>query len=164
LAFSLATGAGLLAATAALFDRFQTFLGLFTAVAIIVVAALKALYWRAIDAAPAISDMGAATGLGRFGKVRQWELPHTSLNFVQKEMGYAVARRHARKLRHIVLWCFAAALILILMAMVFSYFAVPAALVLLLASVLERWLFFAEAKHVAMVYYGNNAAPGASAA
>ena len=28
-----------------------------------------------------------------------WELPHTNQNFIQKEMGFVVARKHARKLR-----------------------------------------------------------------
>ena len=37
----------------------------------------------------------AATGLGRFGTVRPLDPPHTQPNFVMREMGYQVARRHA---------------------------------------------------------------------
>ncbi len=35
------------------------------------------------------------------GKVRSLMPPHTSENYLQKEMGFVVARRHAVKLRYI---------------------------------------------------------------
>ena len=41
----------------------------------------------------------AATGLGHLGTVRPLDPPHTQPNFVMREMGYQVARRHAEKLR-----------------------------------------------------------------
>ncbi len=31
-----------------------------------------------------------------------WELPHTNQNFIQKEMGFVVARKHADKLRMLI--------------------------------------------------------------
>ena len=40
-----------------------------------------------------------ALGLKKFGKVRPIEAPHSQANFVMREMGYIVARRHADKLR-----------------------------------------------------------------
>jgi DMSO reductase anchor subunit len=154
LAFALATGSSLLAMLTVAFDRFPAFLAGLTAIAISLAAILKLLYWRAIDRTPATHTIGSATGLGRFGSVRQWEVPHTSVNFVQKEMGYAVARRHARKLRHFVLLLLLAAVILSLLAVKapsLVFLGGPAALV---ATLIERWLFFAEARHVAMLYYG----------
>ena len=39
---------------------------------------------------------GAATGLGRFGAVRVLDPPHTQANFVMREMGYTVARKHTK--------------------------------------------------------------------
>lgn len=154
LAFALATGAGLLAAITVFFGRFQLFLAVFTAIAIAITILLKLLYWRAIDATPQTSNLGSATGLGRSGEVRQWEVPHTAINFVQKEMGYAIARKHAGKLRRLVIILLAAAFAAILLAIVLPPFAIPACLAMLLAAIVERWLFFAEAKHVSMVFYG----------
>jgi DMSO reductase anchor subunit len=153
LAFALATGSGLLAEITVFFDRFQLFLAVFTAIAIVITIVLKLLYWRAIDATPQLSNLGSATGLGRAGEVRQWEVPHTAINFVQKEMGYAVARKHAAKLRRFVIVLLAAALATMLLAIVIPPFAILTCLATLLAAVVERWLFFAEAKHVSMVFY-----------
>jgi DMSO reductase anchor subunit len=158
LAFALATGSALLGAIAFLFGRFQTFQVIFTAIALILVAVLKLLYWRAIDAPAKTPTTGDATGLGRIGEVRQWEVPHTTVNFVQKEMGYAVARKHAAKLRNLVLLLLAASLVTILIAWKLPALAILSGLSALAAAVVERWLFFAEAKHISMLYYGG---PGA---
>ena len=122
-----------------------------------------ALLARASTARRATYTIEAATGLGHLGKVRALEPPHTQPNFVMREMGYRVARKHAERLRKLAL----------LLA-----FAVPIAMLLLLSQLprlrrarhaarhpvdgdrplIERWLFFAEAEHVAMLYYGADAA------
>jgi DMSO reductase anchor subunit len=156
-AFSLATGAALLSAIAVAFDRFQTFLSILTAASLLATLLLKIFYWRAIDRAPKTRTMESATGLGRIGKVRQWEVPHTAINFVQKEMGYAVARKHSVKLRRLALLCLGLAIAAILAALLASPFAYLAALLSLIAATVERWLFFAEARHVSMLYYGDSA-------
>jgi sulfite dehydrogenase (quinone) subunit SoeC len=158
LAFAAATGACLLGAVAVLFGRFQLFQALFAAVLLLVVLVLKILYWRAIDRAPLTHTIESATGLGRIGRVSQWEQPHSSANYVQKEMGYAVARRHAEKLRGMVLAFLAIAIALSLIAIAVSFAAIPAAIVALAAAAVERWLFFAEAKHVVTLFYGEKAA------
>jgi DMSO reductase anchor subunit len=62
---------------------------------------LKALYWRRIDEQPPAYTVESATGLGRLGKVRHLDPPHTQPNFVMREMGYRIARKHARDLRTI---------------------------------------------------------------
>ena len=64
---------------------------------------IKWNYWRFIDRQKVESTAGTATGLGHLGEVRQFEAPHTSENYLLKEMGYQVARRHAGKLRHYAL-------------------------------------------------------------
>ena len=158
LAFALATGATLMTALAFLFGRFQIFQGLLAIAAILVVAALKYLYWRNLDSAPRTHTMDAATGLGRIGSVSQWELPHTSENYIQKEMGYAVARKHADKLRHLVLILLALATLAMLAALAAPILCLLAAILALAASVFERWLFFAEAQHVVTLFYGAKAA------
>lgn len=158
LAFALATGATVLAAITAVFGNFPAFLVYFSSALLALALIVKLAYWRSIDAAPRDLTIEQATGLGRIGRVSQWELPHSAPNYVQKEMGYAVARRHAAKLRLLVIAAMVLAILLMLGAL-----AVPAAAVLamaaaLFASVVQRWLFFAEAQHVSSLFYGAKAA------
>lgn len=158
LAFALATGSCLMTAIAAAFGRFQLFQVVLTVVALAAVIILKFYYWRRIDSEPKNHTIENATGLGRIGAVSQWEVPHTATNFIMKEMGYAVARKHAEKVRGAVLGLLAAAglaMLISLAAPLLSTLAVPLALA---AAAAERWLFFAEAEHVASLYYGAKAA------
>ncbi|MEJ5792708.1 hypothetical protein, partial [Salmonella enterica] len=60
---------------------------------------VKLAYWRSIDVGRAASTAETATGLGRFGRVRPLDPPHTSANYLLNEMGYRLARKHAAKLR-----------------------------------------------------------------
>jgi DMSO reductase anchor subunit len=154
--FSLATGSALLMAIATVFERFQVFQLALACATLLLLAVLKWLYWRAIDRAPRDRTMSSATGLGP--NVGQWEVPHTSANYVQKEMGFVVARRHAGKLRNLFY------MLLLLTAFIyagclaspwFSWLAVPT---LMLAAWVERWLFFAQGEHVVTLYYGNQTA------
>ena len=62
-------------------------------------AILKYAYWQGIDNQERTHTAGDATGLGRFGTVRVLDQPHTQANFVMREMGYTVARKHAKTLR-----------------------------------------------------------------
>lgn len=152
LAFALASGGALLTAIATVFNRFQIFQVVLTIATLLVLAALKFFYWRSIDSAARTHTMAAATGLGV--GVRQWEVPHTSENYIMKEMGFAVARRHAVKLRSavfILLFITLLALAACLLTPWFSLVAVPA---ILIAAVVERWLFFAEAQHIVSLFYG----------
>ncbi len=158
LAFSLATGASLMTAIAAVFNRFQYFQVIVTIAALILLGVLKFFYWRAIDGAEKSHTIEAATGLGRIGSVSQWELPHTATNFIQKEMGYAVARKHAAVLRSSVFLLLVLALLAILASLAVPLVSIVAAVLVLAAAVVERWLFFAEAQHVATLYYGEKRA------
>ncbi|MFN0190728.1 MAG: dimethyl sulfoxide reductase anchor subunit family protein [Aestuariivirga sp.] len=153
LIFALATGASLLMPIAWFFDRFQAAQVMIAGFALIAANIVKFLYWRSFDAAPRSHTMAAATGLGP--GVRQWEVPHTSANFILKEMGYAVARKHALKLRAAVYLLIGVALF----AALLSLLVIPAICLLaapfaLAAAAVERWLFFAEAQHVSSLYYG----------
>ncbi len=158
-AFALATGSALLLFVASLFGRGQPVQAGITLAALALCLLLKLFYWRAIDSDPGRYTIEEATGLGRIGPVRQWEVPHTSANFVMKEMGYRVARKHAEKLRSLVL----AALALAGLCTVPSFFGAGvlatfaagiAAALALTAALVERWLFFAEAQHVVTLFYG----------
>lgn len=158
IAFALATGATILAAVTAVFGNFPAFLVYFSSVLLGSALIVTVLYWRHIDAAPRDLTIEAATGLGRIGKVSQWEVPHTALNYVQKEMGYAVARKHAAKLRSLVVVAIMLSILLMLAALAVPYAALPSAALALFAAVVQRWLFFAEAQHVSTLFYGAKAA------
>ena len=158
LAFSLATGASLMTAIAAVFNRFQDFQVFPGVGALVLLGVLKFFYWRAIDGTEKTRTIEAATGLGRIGSVSQWELPHTATNFIQKEMGYAVARKHAAALRSFVFLLLAMALLAMLASLAVPLISVVAAVLALAAAVVERWLFFAEAQHVVTLYYGEKRA------
>ena len=122
---------------------------------------IKWTYWRFIDTAPATASAETATGLGDFGRVSQFEGPHTSRNFVMREMGYVIARKHALKLRQVALLLGAPGPVIALAAgansgsYALQSIAYSAAAIAGMAGILlERWLFFAEAEHVATLYYG----------
>jgi DMSO reductase anchor subunit len=93
--------------------------------------------------------------------VRQWEQAHTARNFVMQEMGYRVGRRHARRLRRIVVVLLGGAAILAVPALILGggFIAASAAalsaVAALAGTLIERWLFFAEATHVSSLYYGS---------
>jgi DMSO reductase anchor subunit len=126
--------------------------------------AIKERYWRLIDTGSARSTVESATGLGRRGKVRLFEGPHTEENYLLKEMGFRIARKHARRLRLVARVAgFALPALLTLLALGLAGVVGGVAAALAVASaglglVVERWLFFAEAKHTVTLYYGADAA------
>jgi len=133
------------------------------AVSIVIAAGVKVSYWRFIDTETPTSTSGTATGLGSLGAVRLFEAPHTSENYLLKEMGFVIARKHATKLRRAAL-LFGFALPCLLSVVPLFASGWPAILALLLAASLgtagifvERWLFFAEARHAVTLYYGTPA-------
>jgi DMSO reductase anchor subunit len=125
-------------------------------------AALKWCYWLRIDGEAREHTIEAATGLGALGKVRVLEPPHTQPNFIMREMGYRVARKHAQKLRKLaLLLAFGLPVVFLLLSQARGLAIVGALLAVLSMAVglaVERWLFFAEAEHVSMLYYGADAA------
>jgi DMSO reductase anchor subunit len=131
-------------------------------IATLVVIALawwfKERYWRFIDTGTARSTVESATGLGRRGRVRMLEPPNTEENYLLKEMGFHIARKHRVRLRLIArVAAFVVPLLATLIALVDIVpllFALVAVLSAALGLVIERWLFFAEAKHTVMLYYG----------
>ena len=165
LALSLMTGAVLLEALLAAFGRPLPALAWLVPAAVVAAWLLKRAYWRFIDAEPGAATIESATGLGHLGKVRLLEPPNTSENYLQREMGYRVARKHAAKLRGIALvLAFAIPLALSLVPVLVPAGVLSAAASLLavpfvaLGVVIERWLFFAEARHAVTLYYGAAAA------
>ena len=122
--------------------------------------AVQLLYWRAIDRAPAVSTARSATGLGASGQVSLLEKPHSEDNYLLKEMGFQIARKHAAKLRIIAMFsAFIVPGFLIFTALIGPHVMAvfSAGLATMSAAtgvIIGRWLFFAEARHVVTLYYG----------
>ncbi|HET9034386.1 MAG TPA: DmsC/YnfH family molybdoenzyme membrane anchor subunit [Dokdonella sp.] len=121
-------------------------------------AALKLIYWKQIDRKQTTTTADAI-GLASLDNVRSFEQPHTEENYLTHEMGFRIARKHSRKLRMICLSAgFAVPAILATLSLVIPGLGVAAAWVSVFSGMLgifiERWLFFAEAKHAVMLYYG----------
>jgi DMSO reductase anchor subunit len=160
LLFALMSGLVWLDALLRVFGQGSETVTLLSSICIVVTLLTKRAYWLATDSAPPQATIGSATGLGGNGNVRLLEPPHSGPNYLLKEMGYQVARKHAEKLRKLaILLGFLApvclcALTLFLPTGVGAVTAVLAALSAQTGIVVERWLFFAEAQHVMGLYYG----------
>ena len=121
-------------------------------------------YWRHVDRAPARQSAADALGLSPGTRVRPLDAPHTEESYIQREMGFRVARRHARALRRLAEGAgLALPIALALAAAVLPHWAATAALMLAaaaftLGALVQRWLFFAEATHTVTLYYGAPAA------
>ena len=161
LMLSLFSGAACLAGFAVFFSSGAARI----AAGIAVVAGVAAVagklgYWRSIDRAPPAATIESATGLGFLGKVRSLEVPHTEENYLLREMGFVIGRRHVARLRKIALGLgFVAPATLLLAGAIgggaLALVALPAAAVSAVGGIyLERWLFFAEATHTVTLYYG----------
>jgi DMSO reductase anchor subunit len=119
----------------------------------------KLATWRYNDRLEIPTTANTATGLAG-GTVRSMEWPHTEENYLLKEMGFRIARKHSAKLRRItqaMAFGTPAVLLAVTFALPWPFAAivsVAAAISQLAGILVERWLFFAEAKHTVMLYYG----------
>lgn len=159
LLFALLTG-GLLSATinALVSGNISEYLFFGFTLLAILLGVLKKRYWKDIDL-QSLPSRASALGLKPDQVVSVFERPHTEANYLTTEMGFVLARKHSRKLRMIALLFFSwfpiifcvAALVL---PTAFQGFAMLAAVIsAYLGTVVERWLFFAEARHAVMQYY-----------
>ena len=124
----------------------------------IAMVVLKRRYWRDIDRGELPATRASALGLPADRVATVFERPHTEANYLTKEMGHVLARKHGDRLRRIALLLFGALPVLACaLTLVFPPAAGPAlavaALSALLGAMVERWLFFAQAKHLVMLYY-----------
>jgi DMSO reductase anchor subunit len=156
---ALASGAVLLAMLLHVFSAPASWADLLALAALAAAWIAKLCYWRHIDADGAASSPESATGLGFLGRVRQIVPPHTEENYLLKEMGFRVARKHAARLR---LMALASGFLLPATAIAFAWLAgggmaigimVLATAAAATGILIERWLFFAEARHTVMLYY-----------
>ena len=163
LAFAMSSGGALIVTVLAIFGQLASQWSWLVAFATALAWTFKLLYWQRIDNAAPVSTAESATGLGHLGTVRQLEAPHTGENYIMREMGFQIARKHAARLRVIALLIGGAIPVLafIIAGTVSGPTLVIATLIGLAGTVigvlLERWLFFAEAQHAAMLFYGAKA-------
>lgn len=159
LVFAAMTGLTLLNALLAVFGPTSRLVALLAVILSLAGWAFKRGYWARRDSGKAQPTANQALGLGE-GQIRQVQSPHSEQNYLLKEMGYRVARKHAAKLRLIAqALAFALPAVCLLLslllpgplALVFALAAVPLQLAGMLV---ERWLFFAEARHTVTLYYG----------
>lgn len=122
---------------------------------------VKIAYWQRIDATTGASTVASATGLGHLGVVRSFEAPHSEENYLLKEMGFRIARKHAAKLRAYAMVIGFAVPLALLVGVVAGVAPVTvlvvASVCVLFGMLLERWLFFAEATHTVVLFYGRQA-------
>jgi DMSO reductase anchor subunit len=165
LLLSLMTGVIILNLTANLFAPEIMSVTIPTAVILLFAGlTIKLVYWSSIRFGEPVSTAETATGLGALGRVTLLESPHSGPNYLMREMGFGIARKHAKKLRLIVI-----VVGFLLPLLIFGgglLFGVPAPSTLAVGVAffssavgifIERWLFFAEAKHVVTLYYGSSA-------
>jgi DMSO reductase anchor subunit len=156
--FALFSGGLLFAAALALTGVALDLAVSFALVMTMIAAMAKDAYWRFIDQQSPLTTLASATGLAAFGTVTTLDQPHFTENYILREMGYQIARKHAAKLRRLVLLVgFAAPALLLVLALAGLVPGLATVLAVIFAAIglfAERWLFFAEATHVAALYYG----------
>lgn len=121
----------------------------------VIVAVVKTDYWQGIERLPA-NTTGHATGLETLGEVRAFEGPVTEESYLTSEMAFVLARKHAKRLRRIALGLIALLPILAIAVAVLTgaiWLAPAAAIVCVAGLFVERWLFFAEARHAVAAFF-----------
>ena len=121
------------------------------AILLALLASAQFAAWHAGDRRTGATTRESATGLGP--QVRPFEAPHTSDNYLTREMVFVVARKHRLRLRSIGL-AVAYLAPLACLSIPPAPLALPLAAILHLAGTLViRWLFFADAEHTVSLYY-----------
>lgn len=160
LGFALMTGALAVHFLVALFGLPNLWIGLTSLLFIAAAFGLKTVRWYQIAKEQATTTTETATGLGFLGLVSVLDPPQTETNYLLQEMGFKIGRKHARWIRALVyLLGLVGSLAFTILALIADGWmtTISAVLALIFGIVgvlLERWLFFAEAEHTAILYYG----------
>jgi len=122
-----------------------------------IAAVLKAIYYFWIHSPGLSSTINTATGITR-AKVKLLDTGHTHGTFLTQEFGFQIARQKAGLLK-VVVFVLGFAVPGLMLVWVFNQdggqiAAIVAALAGLAGAAVERWLFFAEARHVVNLYHG----------
>ena len=126
----------------------------FLAIALLVVAALlKAIYYYWLIAPHVSPNINSATGFNR-SKVRLLDQGHTHGTFLTQEFGFQVARKYRLFLKGLFFLTAFGYPLVVLTGEASRGDMVMAAISALFGLMVERWLFFAEARHVVNLYHG----------
>ena len=159
------SGALLLAALACAYtSRTGAFFALAALLGAVALAA-KLAYWRAIGASmPALTlerAIGVEEGVRGPGPVsiahaRLLDVGHSHGTFLTREFGFVVAQRHASALRVVALALgFGLPLAWLVSGIARWPVALAAVACCIIGLLIERWLFFAEARHTVRLYHGD---------
>lgn len=122
-----------------------------------IAAVLKAIYYFWISSPGLGPTINTATGLTR-AKVKLLDTGHTHGTFLTEEFGFQIARQKAGMLK-LVVFVLGFALPGLMLVWVFNQqggqvAAIVAVVTGIVGAAVERWLFFAEARHVVNLYHG----------
>ncbi|OGU20847.1 MAG: DMSO reductase [Hydrogenophilales bacterium RIFOXYD1_FULL_62_11] len=122
-----------------------------------IAAVLKAIYYFWISSPGLGPTINTATGLTR-AKVKLLDTGHTHGTFLTQEFGFQLARQKAGLLK-VVVFVLGFALPGLMLVWVFNQqggqgAAIVAVVTGVIGAAVERWLFFAEARHVVNLYHG----------
>ena len=122
-----------------------------------IAAVLKAIYYFWIRSPGLSPTINTATGLTR-AKVKLLDTGHTHGTFLTQEFGFQIARQKAGLLK-VAVFVLGFVLPGLMLVWVFNQqggqaAAIIAAVAGLAGAAIERWLFFAEARHVVNLYHG----------
>ena len=122
-----------------------------------VAAVLKAIYYFWISSPGLGPTINTATGLTR-AKVKLLDTGHTHGTFLTQEFGFQLARQKAGLLK-VVVFVLGFGLPGMMLVWVFNQQGAQVAAIVavvggIIGAAVERWLFFAEARHVVNLYHG----------
>jgi DMSO reductase anchor subunit len=127
--------------------------------------AAKLAYWHAIEDSPQALTLERAIGVREGARgpgpisaahARLLDVGHSHGTFLTSEFGFELARRHARSLRGVALALgFGLPLAWLFLGEARWQPALAVALCCIMGLLVERWLFFAEAKHTVRLYHGS---------
>lgn len=128
-----------------------------SALIVSIAAVLKAIYYFWIRNPGLTPTINTATGLTR-ARIKLLDTGHTHGTFLTQEFGFQLARQKASLLK-VVVFVVGFGLPGLMLVWIFNQqgglaAAVVAAAAGILGAAVERWLFFAEARHVVNLYHG----------
>lgn len=128
-----------------------------SALIVSIAAVLKAIYYFWIRSPGLSPTINTATGLTR-AKLKLLDTGHTHGTFLTQEFGYQLARRKAGLIKTLV-FVVGFGVPGLMLVWVFNEQGGPLAATVavlggLIGAAMERWLFFAEARHVVNLYHG----------
>ena len=125
------------------------------AMLLLVLAAASKLIYLFWIGKPAGSTINTATGFTQ-AKVRLLDSGHSSDTFLTNEFGYEAGADKLLRLRFVMI-ALAFVVPFLLLTQAHTVLTVLAALSAMAGLLVERWLFFAEARHVVRLFHGDQA-------